>query len=87
VLHLTTRALAAVLNPGKIYVCSFGEAVQHVHWYVIPRLPGMPESGLSVLLQMMRERTWACSDAEAAALVTRVRREVDRLTRLDTQGG
>jgi len=69
----TCRAVAATLRPEKTYVCSFGEAVKHVHFYVIPRSAEMPDSGLTVLQQMFREQRWTCSDDEAAAVAARVR--------------
>jgi diadenosine tetraphosphate (Ap4A) HIT family hydrolase len=42
--RLTCQALRAALSPAteKVYVCSFGEGVKHVHFHVIPRLPGVP---------------------------------------------
>jgi diadenosine tetraphosphate (Ap4A) HIT family hydrolase len=72
VLGLTTRALMQVLSPKKIYVCSFGELVKHVHWYIIPRMEGMPADGGEVV-NVMWDGRWACSDEEAADLAVRVR--------------
>jgi diadenosine tetraphosphate (Ap4A) HIT family hydrolase len=41
VIQSTCLALAEVLKPAKIYVCSFGEGVRHIHFWVHPRPPGM----------------------------------------------
>ncbi len=79
-LKLTCTALEKVLRPAKTYVCSFGESVQHVHFYVIPRLPGMPSNGLDVLRRMFEGKEWAASDEEAAAVAEQVRSEIQLLT-------
>lgn len=69
----TCRAIGEVLRPAKTYVCSFGEAVKHVHFSVIPRAPDMPDSGLTVLDQMFRDGRWGCADADAARVAAQVR--------------
>jgi diadenosine tetraphosphate (Ap4A) HIT family hydrolase len=64
------RALAA----ERVYVCSFGELVNHVHFYILPRYADMPRSGLEVLRLMFgSEAPFACSDDVAAAAAERVR--------------
>lgn len=67
------RALQAVTGAEKVYVASFGEAVRHIHFYLIPRTPAMPASGPRLIAQLFGERTWACADAEAAEVAARVR--------------
>ena len=69
----TTRAVQEVLAAEKVYVCSFGEAVRHLHYYIVPRLPEMPATGPELILQMFRERTWATTDEAAVAVADRVR--------------
>jgi diadenosine tetraphosphate (Ap4A) HIT family hydrolase len=44
VLQSASAALMAVLHPERIYLCLFGEGLRHVHFFVIPRMPGMPRS-------------------------------------------
>ena len=61
----------AVFNPEKIYISSFGDAVRHIHFYVIPRTHDMPADALSILRQLFDGR-WACSDDEAAEVATRM---------------
>ena len=71
VISRTTNALTRVFNPEKIYISSFGDAVRHIHFYVIPRTHDMPADALSILRQLFDGR-WACSDDEAAAVATRM---------------
>lgn len=78
-------AVTRVLKPEKTHVCSFGEDVGHVHWYVIPRMPGMPKSGLDVLRGMFRERKWPCTNKEAATTAFKIKAELDKL--IASRGG
>lgn len=41
VLSATCQALTDVLHPGKVYVSSFGDGVQHIHFWVLPRPAAM----------------------------------------------
>jgi len=84
-LNDVTNALARVLKPEKVYVCSFGEEVRHVHWYVIPRMSDMPKSGLDVLRGIFREKKWPCSLKDAAATALKVKVELERL--VESRGG
>lgn len=78
--RLTCLALTRALAPERVYLCSFGELVHHVHVYLVPRYEGMPESGLDVLpIMFSDERPWACTDEEAAAAAAAVRNEMSRL--------
>jgi len=72
-------ALMRVLQPEKIHVCSFGEEVKHVHWYVIPRVAGMPTSGMDVLRGIFKERKWTCGLKDAAATALKVKAELEQL--------
>jgi diadenosine tetraphosphate (Ap4A) HIT family hydrolase len=73
VLKRTCSALTAVLAPERVYVCSFGGLVQHVHFHLIPRMGFMP-SDLSAdeLLKEIWARKWPCTDEEAAALAAKL---------------
>lgn len=64
-IHAVSQAITETLHPTKIYVCSFGETVKHVHFYVIPRYTDMPASGITVLTEILREQKWQCSEEEA----------------------
>lgn len=41
-LRETCKAIHEILNPAKIYACSVGEGVKHVHFMMMPRMDGMP---------------------------------------------
>lgn len=86
-LRNTCRALAHVLHPAKIYVSSFGEAVSHIHFYILPRTPKMPASGIEVLDRLFREKPWAASDEDAAAIADQVRPILTDLMRQDIARG
>lgn len=76
VLRDTSLALLRVAKPDKVYVASFGSLVKHVHFYLIPRLPSMPEdlTGAELLTEVFSGR-WAATDEEAAEVARRVREE------------
>lgn len=68
------RAVVLALAPERVYLCLMAEAVQHVHFHVVPRYTGMPASGVKVLAAMFSdERPWAVTDEEAADAARRVR--------------
>jgi len=67
-------ALQRALAAQRVYVCSFGELVNHVHFYVLPRYADMPRDGLEVLRLMFGpEAPFACGDDDAAAAAGQVR--------------
>ena len=77
VLRRATRALTHVVAPEKVYVCSFGSAVKHVHFYLIPRSADMPADLVGAdLLKELATGRWACSDDEAAHIAAQVRVEM-----------
>jgi diadenosine tetraphosphate (Ap4A) HIT family hydrolase len=41
VIQTTCLAVMEVLQPAKVFVCSFGDRVKHVHFWVLPRPRGM----------------------------------------------
>ena len=71
-----TQALTRAVRPDKIYVMSMGEAVKHIHFYLVPRYPDMPANGLEVLHGMFIAHAWECSPAEAAGVAALVRAEL-----------
>jgi diadenosine tetraphosphate (Ap4A) HIT family hydrolase len=74
-------ALAAVLAPAKVYVASFGDGVQHIHFWLLPRpqdqRPGLHwvllHLDLRLWLARRGFRRWIVPDEEVAALVARLR--------------
>ncbi len=52
IIHNTCLVLSQILQPDKVYVCSFGEAVKHIHFYIIPRTADMPAGNLKVFLYL-----------------------------------
>ena len=86
-LRNTSRALAHVLHPAKIYATSFGESVAHVHWYMLPRMPDMPPNGIEVLSRLFSEMPWVGSDEDAAAIAGQVRPILTEMMRQDIARG
>ena len=77
VLRRATLALTRVVQPEKVYVCSFGSAVKHVHFYLIPVSTSMPADVVGAdLLKELSTGRWACSDEEAAHVAAQVRVEM-----------
>jgi diadenosine tetraphosphate (Ap4A) HIT family hydrolase len=74
---LLQRVCAAVeraLGAERVYVCSFGEEVRHVHFHVVPRTAEMPPNGPLLLPELFsEERPWGCSDEKAAEAVAAVK--------------
>jgi len=69
-----SAAMKAALNAQRVYVCSFGESVDHVHFYLVPRYPTMPQDGVDVINMMFSATSpWACDDEEAAVAAEQVR--------------
>jgi diadenosine tetraphosphate (Ap4A) HIT family hydrolase len=82
VLQNTCRALNEVLNPAKVYVCSFGDGVKHIHFWILPRPPEMRPGmhwvffNLDLRVFLTRRlglKRWTCSDREIEDLVGQVR--------------
>ena len=72
-----SNAMMRALEPERVYLCSFGEVVKHVHLYFVPRYPNMPPAGPSILVRMGSEDSpWACDDEMAADAASRVRAEL-----------
>jgi diadenosine tetraphosphate (Ap4A) HIT family hydrolase len=66
------RAMRAALEPERIYLCSFGEGVRHLHFHLLPRYAGMSGLGPS-LTKPLFEGRWRCTDEEAEEAAQRVR--------------
>jgi diadenosine tetraphosphate (Ap4A) HIT family hydrolase len=63
-------ALAAVLAPAKVYVASFGDGVQHLHWVLF-------HLDLRAGLARIGFRRWIVPDQEVAELAARLRHLLD----------
>ncbi len=91
VLQATCQALTRVLNPAKVYVCSFGDGVKHIHFWVLPRPPDMRPGMHPVFLQLdvrafltrrLGVKRWLLSEEEVAELASQVREEFRRYSAL-----
>ncbi len=81
-IQATCLALTEVLKPAKVYVCSFGEGVKHVHWWVLPR-PAEMRAGMHAVIFNLDLRTtltrlfgikkWIVSEAEVAGIAGELR--------------
>jgi diadenosine tetraphosphate (Ap4A) HIT family hydrolase len=78
ILRNTCKAIDAILHPMKAYACSFGEGVKHVHFMIVPRMPGMP-IGAELLKQVLEEQKWVCSFEEASDLAIKIHNKLDLL--------
>jgi len=84
----TCLAVREVIHPAKVYVCSFGDGVKHVHFWVLPRPPGMRPGMHSVILnldlrttltRLLGAKRWVRSDEEVAETAERLREQFRRL--------
>jgi len=95
VVRITCAAVAAVLKPAKVYVCSFGDGVRHIHFWVLPRPAEMPPGMMGVMrrltwrgrLARLGIRRWVIPDAEVARLAGEIRTELRRLSAAGQAGG
>jgi diadenosine tetraphosphate (Ap4A) HIT family hydrolase len=87
VIQSTCLALEEVLKPAKVYVCSFGEGVRHIHWWVLPRPPDMRPGMHPVIFNLDLRNTltrylgikkWIVSETEVAEIAQRVRERLSR---------
>lgn len=67
-----TAAMRSALQPERVYVCSFVEAVPHLHFHLLPRYSDMPALGPRLLDRLFGEE-WAVDEGEAenAAILIR----------------
>jgi diadenosine tetraphosphate (Ap4A) HIT family hydrolase len=88
VITVTCAAVQEVLKPAKVYVCSFGDGIKHIHFWILPRPPEMDPGmhfvmrnldirmGLTRLLGIKR---WVCSDEQIVETANRLRERFQRL--------
>jgi diadenosine tetraphosphate (Ap4A) HIT family hydrolase len=86
-LQVMCQALTEVLEPAKVYVCSFGDGVKHVHFWILPRPPDMRPGMHWVMLNLdvratltrLGVKRWLVSDAEMISLAERLRRRISQI--------
>jgi diadenosine tetraphosphate (Ap4A) HIT family hydrolase len=85
----TCQALTEVIAPAKVFVCSFGDGVKHIHFWALPRPPEMRRGmhpvmrNLDVRLGLTRlgVKKWLCSEQEVADMAEKLRRAFHRSER------
>lgn len=75
-LRETCKAIHEILHPAKIYACSVGEGVKHVHFMMMPRMDGMP-IGAELFKQVIEQQKWTCSFEDAADIALKARSILD----------
>lgn len=91
VMRDTCASVNSVFTPAKVYVCSFGDGVKHIHFWVLPRpqhmRPGMHWVILNLDMRLTLTRLgiqrWVSSEEEVAAWSDQLR---GRLRELRMQG-
>jgi diadenosine tetraphosphate (Ap4A) HIT family hydrolase len=85
VLRTTCAAIHRVLAPPRIHVASYGEAIRHIHFHVIPRHAGMPPGSLGTELYIRWRRLLyrmgrkAIAVGNAAEIVAQIQDAFDRI--------
>jgi diadenosine tetraphosphate (Ap4A) HIT family hydrolase len=88
VIQATCSVLADVLKPAKVYICSFGDGIKHIHFWVLPRHPNMRPgmhwvmmnlNARTMLTRLLGIRRWVCSDEEVTELAVQLRERIHRL--------
>jgi diadenosine tetraphosphate (Ap4A) HIT family hydrolase len=82
VIHTACSALKQILKPAKVYVCSFGDGVKHIHFWVLPRQPDMRPGmhwvmlNLDIRIMLTRRfgvKKWIVSDEKVGDIAEQVR--------------
>ena len=87
VIRDTCASVMAVFEPAKVYVCSFGDGVKHIHFWVLPRPKHMRPGMHWVLLNLDARLTltrlgvkrWVCTDEQVAVWAGRLRTRLHAL--------
>ncbi len=84
-IRLTCSGLTQVLQPARVYVCSFGDGVRHIHFWVLPRPPEMRPGMHRVMRQLdlrlaltrhLGVKRWIIASQEVAELAEQIRRQI-----------
>jgi diadenosine tetraphosphate (Ap4A) HIT family hydrolase len=89
IMQKVCAALTHVLHPVKIYVASYGEGVQHIHFHIIPRTTAMPVGNGAVFLShqwkaflyQLGVKKTACSETQILQIIASVRQYVSNETK------
>ncbi len=65
-------AMRTVLAPARIYRFDFGESLDHLHFHLMPRHPGMSPTG-AALIERVFAHEWLVTESEAADAARRIR--------------
>ena len=76
-------AVYNIVHPQKIYVCSFGDGLRHVHFIILPRIEAMPANGRLVLREVVEDKKWTCTEDDAIEIVRKVKKEFLEIQRLN----
>ncbi len=89
VIQVTNRALMEVLQPAKIYVCSFGEGNAHIHLWVLPRPVGMKAGMHPVMFNLdmhifftryLHLKKWLVPEARLVQIAEAVRGSIEKMS-------
>ena len=75
-LRLVAEAIAAVTRPWKLNYECLGNAEPHVHWHIFPRYESDALRRAPIWVRPESERTRALPDADRAALIAALRKEI-----------
>jgi diadenosine tetraphosphate (Ap4A) HIT family hydrolase len=75
ILRETCKAIDAILHPSKIYACSLGEGVTHMHFMIVPQMEGMT-IGADLLKEIIEYLRWTWSFQEALDIANKVRNQL-----------
>jgi diadenosine tetraphosphate (Ap4A) HIT family hydrolase len=95
IIQATCQALQEVLHPGKVYICSFGDGVKHIHFWVLPRpatmKPGMHWvfmnlDGRLLLTRRLGIKRWTLSEEKVTELADQLRPRIGQLLSREWDG-
>jgi diadenosine tetraphosphate (Ap4A) HIT family hydrolase len=88
VIQAASLAVMDVLQPARVFVCSFGDGVRHVHFWVLPRPSHIP-SGMHPVIFHLDMRTsltrwlgikrWVVPDSEVEQIASQVRERMHQI--------
>ena len=91
VITAASAAVREVLRPAKVYMCSFGDGVKHIHFWILPRTPEMRPGMHSVMLHLDLRmaltrsfgiKRWTCSDEQVVETAEKLWQHFRHLPRL-----
>jgi diadenosine tetraphosphate (Ap4A) HIT family hydrolase len=84
------QVLTDVLKPANVYVFSFGDGGKHIHFWVLPQLPGIRPGIRSAifnldmrltLTRLLGTKRWVISDEEVTSTAEQMRECIHQLLR------